>query len=153
MHHHHVERILPYRPDQLFDLVGDVRAYPKFIPWISAIRTGSERREGEATVLDAEASVGFSVIKERFSTRVSRNAAELEIEVKLISGPFRRLLNHWTFEPHPAGTKIVFDIEFEFKSKLLDLMLRANLDYAVQRLIGCFEERAKALYGNEAVGV
>ena len=149
-----MERILPHRPDQLFDLVGDVRAYPKFIPWISSIRTGPERRDGEgATILDADASVGFSVIKERFSTRVWRNAADLAIEVKLISGPFKQLVNHWSFEPHPTGTKIIFDIDFEFKSKVLDLMLRANFDYAVQRLISCFEERAKTLYGSETVEI
>ncbi len=153
-HRHHVERVLPYRPDQLFDLVGDVRAYPQFIPWISSIRTGPERREGDAvSVLDAEASVGFSVIKERFATRVRRDAGPLVIEVKLISGPFRTLVNQWNFKPHPTGTTILFDIEFEFKSKLLDLMLRANFDYAVQRLIGCFEDRAKTLYGNEPPGV
>jgi coenzyme Q-binding protein COQ10 len=151
---YHVERVLPYRPDQLFDLVGDVNAYPNFIPWISAIRTGAVRPEGEgASVLDADATVGFSVIKERFSTRVRRNPAALTIEVKLISGPFKRLLNSWMFEAHPSGTNIIFDIDFEFKSKLLDLMLRANFDYAVQRLIGCFEDRAKALYGSETLGV
>ncbi len=149
-----MERILPYRPDQLFDLVGDVRAYPTFIPWISTIRTGPEQPRGEGvSVLDAEASVGFSVIRERFATRIKRNAPEWVIEVKLISGPFKRLLNQWRFEPHPAGTKILFDIDFEFKSKLLDLMLRANFDYAVQRLIGCFEARAKALYGEDGTGI
>jgi coenzyme Q-binding protein COQ10 len=100
-------------------------------------------------VLDAEASVGFSVIQERFATRVRRDAAALTIDVTLLSGPFRRLVNRWRFEPHPAGAKIVFDIDFEFKSKLLDLMLRANFDYAVNRLIGCFEDRAKALYGDQ----
>ena len=62
-------------------------------------------------------------------------------------------MNHWSFEPHPSGTKIIFDIDFEFKSKILDLMLRANFDYAVQRLIGCFEDRAKTLYGSETVGI
>jgi coenzyme Q-binding protein COQ10 len=150
MSRHHVERVLPYRPDQLFDLVGDVRAYPDFIPWISSIRVGPERSDGEgASVLDAEASVGFSVIQERFATRVRRDAAALTIDVTLLSGPFRRLVNRWRFEPHPAGAKIVFDIDFEFKSKLLDLMLRANFDYAVNRLIGCFEDRAKALYGDQ----
>jgi coenzyme Q-binding protein COQ10 len=154
MHHHHVERLLPYRPDQLFDLVGDVRAYPKFIPWIRSIRTGQEQRDGEGvSVLDADASVGFSVIKERFSTRVRRDTAELAIEVKLISGPFKTLVNQWSFEAHPTGTKIIFDIDFEFKSKLLDKLLAANFDYAVRRLIGCFEDRAKALYGAEALGV
>jgi len=146
---YHVERVLPYTPEQLFALVGDVRAYPEFIPWIRSIRLSPLRQEGDhATVLDADASVGFSVINERFATRVRRDEAARQIEVNLISGPFKKLLNQWRFVSDPLGTRILFDIEFEFKSKLLDLMLRANFDYAVQRLIGCFEARAQTLYGD-----
>jgi coenzyme Q-binding protein COQ10 len=148
---YHVERILPYTPEQMFALVGDVRAYPDFIPWIRSIRLSPERQEADqVSVLDADASVGFSVINERFATRVRRDEAAQQIEVNLISGPFKTLLNQWRFVADPLGTKILFDIDFEFKSKLLDLMLRANFDYAVQRLIGCFEARAKALYGSAA---
>jgi len=148
---YHVERILPYTPEQMFALVGDVRAYPDFIPWIRSIRLSPEREEADqVSVLDADASVGFSVINERFATRVRRDRAAQRIEVNLISGPFKTLLNQWRFVADPLGTKIFFDIDFEFKSRLLDLMLRANFDYAVQRLIGCFEARAKALYGSAA---
>src|SRR6478609_1759470 len=72
---HHVSRLLPYAPDQLFALVGDVMAYPDFVPWITAMRTWNARTlaPGVETV-DAEAGVGFSFLKERFSTRVTRDA-------------------------------------------------------------------------------
>ena len=30
---HHEKRIVPYTPDQLFELVADVRKYPEFLPW------------------------------------------------------------------------------------------------------------------------
>lgn len=148
---HHVERVLPYEPAKLFELVGDVRAYPEFVPWIRSIRTGPTRPAGEgASVVDAEASVGFSVFNERFSTRVRRDADALVIEVKLISGPFRVLLNRWRFQPDPSGTRIIFDIEFEFKSLVLDNLFRSNSETAVVRLIRCFETRAHDLYGGEA---
>ena len=51
--------------------------------------------------LDAEAGVGFSFLRERFSTRVRRDAKARRIEVQLLSGPFRRLHAVWSFEPHP----------------------------------------------------
>lgn len=112
------------------------------------------RTEGEGvTVLDAEARVGFAFLKERFSTRVRRDADALTIEVRLITGPFRRLLNTWRFTDGPNGSEVRFDIEFEFKSKLLDAMLHANFDLAVDRLIRCFESRAEALYGPAAAHV
>ncbi|MDX5330653.1 MAG: type II toxin-antitoxin system RatA family toxin, partial [Caulobacteraceae bacterium] len=31
--YHRVTRVLPYTPDQLFRLVGDVQHYPDFVPW------------------------------------------------------------------------------------------------------------------------
>jgi coenzyme Q-binding protein COQ10 len=149
---HEVVRFLPYDPLKLFDLVGDVRAYPEFVPWLKSIRTGPIRHDGvQVSILDAEADVGFSFLKERFSTRVRRDAQALVIEVSLISGPFKRLVNRWRFEPHEDGSKVTFDIVYEFRSKLLDRLLEANFETAVSRLIGCFEARAKALYGPTAL--
>ena len=146
--HHHVSRVLPYTPDQLFGLVGDVARYPEFVPWITSMRTWNARTLGEGVEsVDAEAGVGFSFLKERFATRVHRDAAARQIDVSLLSGPFRRLINRWQFLEDPAGTRIEFDIDFQFKSRLLDGLLKANFHHAVDRLMGCFEDRAKSLYG------
>jgi coenzyme Q-binding protein COQ10 len=145
---HSVVHVLPYAPEQLLDLVGDVDAYPQFVPWIQTMRTWNKRETAAGvSELDAEVSVGFSFLKERFSTHVRRDANRREITVGLISGPFKRLRNHWRFAPHPTGAQVHFDIDFEFKSRLLDALLAANFHLAVDRLIACFEARAEALYG------
>jgi coenzyme Q-binding protein COQ10 len=142
-----LSRVLPYAPDELFSLVGDVRRYPEFVPWISAMRVWNERAESETvSTLDAEAAVGFSFLRERFATRVRRDSAARRIEVQLLSGPFRRLHAIWSFEPHAVGTELKFEIDFEFKAKLLEGMLAANLDRATGKLIACFETRANALF-------
>src|SRR5580704_7372751 len=99
------------------------------------------------TRLDAEAQVGFSVIHESFATRVRLDQPALAIEVELISGPFRRLSNRWRFKDHPKGAELTFEIDFEFKSRLLERLLAANFHRAVNRLVGCFEDRARVLYG------
>lgn len=144
---HSVSRVLPYTPDQLLALVGDIEAYPQFVPWITALRTWNRRQESqEVTLVDAEAKVGFSFLRERFSTRVRSDAANRQITVTLLHGPFRRLENIWKFREHPAGTLVDFYIDFEFKVGLLDRLLHANFDHAVSRLIGCFEARARSLY-------
>ena len=50
---HRVTRILPYAPQQLADLVADVRAYPDFVPWVTSMRVWNERAESEGvTVVD-----------------------------------------------------------------------------------------------------
>ncbi len=139
---------MPYRPDQLFALVGGIDAYPEFVPWITSMRTWNARAEGEGvSLIDAQAGVGFALLKETFTTRVRRDANANQIDVALISGPFRHLTNRWRFVEAPGGAKIEFDIDFEFKSRLLAGLLSANFHHAVDRLIGCFEDRAKVLYG------
>ena len=147
--HHHVTRLLPYTPDQLFRLIGDVERYPEFVPWITSMRTWNARDlEPGVSQLDAEAGVGFSFLRERFSTRVRRDGVSRQIDVGLLSGPFRKLTNRWRFIPEDDGTRVEFDIDFQFKSRLLEGLLSANFHHAVERLMTCFEDRAKALYGS-----
>ena len=148
---HHVTKPLPYTPAQLFALVGDVMAYPDFVPWITAMRIWNARDLGEGVeTVDAEAGVGFSFLKERFSTRVRRDSLARQIDVSLLSGPFRRLDNRWRFhDDGQGGTRVEFDIDFQFKSRLLETLLSANFAHAVDRLMACFEARAQALYGGE----
>jgi len=151
---HHVSKILPYTPEQLYALVGDVMAYPDFVPWITSMRTWNARTLGEGVeAVDAEAGVGFSFLKERFSTRVRRDAASRQIDVDLLSGPFKRLANRWQFFEDEGGTRVEFDIDFQFKSRLLEALLTANFAHAVDRLMACFEARAKALYGPGSIKV
>ncbi len=145
---HTLTHILPYRPEQMLDLVGDVEAYPQFVPWIVALRTWNAHAAADgAQVVDAEAQVGFSFLREKFATRVRRDAAAGTVSVDLLYGPFRRLHNVWMFLEHPSGTEVNFLIDFEFKSRLLDNLLAANMHRAVDKLVACFEARAEALYG------
>ena len=148
---HSLTRILPYEPRQLFELVGDVERYPEFVPWVTRLTVSNRQLDGAGiTRLDAAAQVGFSVIHERFSTRVRLDEAALAVDVELISGPFRHLDNRWRFRDHPTGTQLTFEINFEFKSRLLERLLAANFHRAVNRLVGCFEDRAKVLYGRRS---
>ena len=145
---HRVTRILPYQPAQLADLVADVRAYPDFVKWVTSMRTWNPREEAPGvSLIDAEASVGFSFLKERFSTWVRHDRNLPRVEVGLLRGPFRNLKNRWDFHPDPAGTRLEFMIDFAFKSPILNAMLQANFDLAVGKLIASFEAEAKRRYG------
>jgi coenzyme Q-binding protein COQ10 len=147
LHRHVVTRVLPYTPEQLFALVGDVEAYPQFVPWITAMRTWNGRQDGAVSTVDAEAQVGFSFLREKFATRVRRDSEALTVDVSLLYGPFKRLANQWRFIPQGDETRIEFVIDFAFKSRMLDGLLAANLDRAADKLIACFEARARAIHG------
>ena len=55
----------------MFDLVADVEAYPKFLPWTAAARVRSvKERDDGAREMDADLVVSFKVFRERFGSRV-----------------------------------------------------------------------------------
>jgi coenzyme Q-binding protein COQ10 len=73
--------------------------------------------------------------------------------VTYAEGPFRRLNNHWVFEPVPRGCRIDFYVDFEFKSRLMQKLIEVLFSEAVRRMVGAFEKRARDLYGAPIPGV
>jgi len=141
---HAEQRLLPYTPEQLFDLVADIERYPEFLPWCVGARIKS-RQEHE---LVADLVIGFKMIRERFTSRVTLDRPNLRIDVAYTEGPFRYLDNHWIFRPEPGGhTRLDFFVDFEFKSILLQKIIGALFNEAVRRMVAAFEARAKQLYG------
>ena len=146
---HAEKRHLPYRPEQLFDLVAGVERYPEFLPWCKAARITS--RDGD--VFYADLVVAFKVFRERFRSKVTLHP-KTQIDVEYIDGPFRYLNNHWRFETAPDGHCIVdFYVDFEFRSRILQNLIGLLFNEAVSRMVGAFEARARALYGPDVVPV
>src|SRR6266403_2100794 len=96
---HAEQRLLGYRPEQLFDLVADVERYPEFLPWC----IGARIRERSESLLVADLVIGFKLIRERFTSRVTMDRPHLGIETAYADGPFKHLSNCWRFEPTPDG--------------------------------------------------
>ena len=141
---HAEQRLLGYRPEQLFDLVADVERYPEFLPWC----IGARIRERSESLLVADLVIGFKLIRERFTSRVTMDRPHLAIETAYADGPFKHLSNRWRFEPTPdGGCRIEFYVEFEFRSAVLQKLIGLLFHEAVKRMVGAFETRARALYG------
>jgi len=137
---------LPYRPEDLFDLVSNVRRYPEFVKWMRSLRIISEQQTGERWQGRAEAAVGFAGFSESFTTDVDANLADLSINVSLVRGPFRKLRNTWRFAAIPTGARVDFTIDFEFKNFVLQALADANRDYAIKRIIDAFIAEAARRY-------
>ena len=139
---HAEKRHLPYRSDQLYDLVAGVDKYPEFLPWCKAARI--TKRNGDS--FEADLVVAFKVWRERFTSRVDTHP-KTGVDVAYINGPFRYLNNHWRFEPAEDGGCIVdFYVDFEFKSRVLQNLIGLLFNEAVRRMVGAFEARARQLY-------
>src|SRR5215831_6673006 len=96
---HAEQRLLGYRPEQMFDLVADVERYPEFLPWC----IGARIRERKLNLLVADLIIGFRMIRERFTSRVVLDRPRLAIEVAYADGPFKHMSNRWLFEATPEG--------------------------------------------------
>jgi coenzyme Q-binding protein COQ10 len=142
---HAEKRVLRYTPEQLFDLVADVRRYPEFLPWCVGSRILS-RTENELT---ADLTIGFKMFRESFRSHVLLERPH-HIHVRYLNGPFRYLNNHWRFNPHPQGTEVQFFVDFEFRSRLLQMVIGTVFNEAVRLMVRAFERRAMHLYGRGA---
>lgn len=142
---HRETRILPYTPAQVFALVADVERYPEFLPWCVACRI--KKRES-ATSFTADLAVGFKMVREQFTSRVTLDEPK-GIMVEYLTGPFEHLRNTWAFKAVPGGTEVAFFLSFEFRSKLLQAVIGALFEEAVHRMVGAFETRAAKLYGKK----
>lgn len=145
---HAEQRVLPYTPEQMYNLVADIEQYPKFLPWCLAARI----RKRDGNVIVADLVIGFKMVRERFTSRVVLEPKH-RIDVEYIQGPLRHLNNHWEFQPHDDGCLIDFYVDFEFRSAMLQKLIGTLFNEAFRRMVVAFEARARELYGdNGATG-
>ncbi|MEZ5669230.1 MAG: type II toxin-antitoxin system RatA family toxin [Alphaproteobacteria bacterium] len=143
---HTERRHVPYTPEQMFELVAAVDAYPEFLPWCTAARI---RRRSEHLIV-ADLAIGYKAVREKFTSEVHLHRPS-RIDITYSDGPFKYLNSRWQFERGPGGTRIIdFHVDFEFRSRLLQRIIGLFFHEAVRRMVRAFETRAARLYGDGA---
>jgi coenzyme Q-binding protein COQ10 len=138
---------------QMFDLVADVERYPEFVPLCRSlkVRQRTEKPDGTEIVV-ADMTVSFKLVREGFTSRVTLDRPNLKILVEYLQGPFSNLENRWTFEPKSdCECDVAFFLSYEFKSRMLAMLMGTMFDAAFQRFAAAFEKRADAIYGKPQV--
>ena len=138
---------------EMFDLVADIERYPEFVPLCSSLKIRQRLPKPEGTeVLVADMTVSFRLVKESFTSRVTLNRPDLQILVEYLRGPFSNLENRWTFEPKGEGVcDVTFYLSYEFKSRMLAMLMGSMFDAAFARFATAFEKRADAVYGRPKI--
>lgn len=134
--------LVSYTPEQMYQLVDDIEAYPAFLPWC-----------GDATILsrdnntvEASLFISHSGLNKTFSTRNSNFPYE-KIEMRLLDGPFKHLEGVWIFEPlGDAACKVSLNLDFEFSSKIIGLTLGPIFNKMANSLVDAFIQRADSVY-------
>ncbi|MFM5931179.1 MAG: type II toxin-antitoxin system RatA family toxin [Novosphingobium sp.] len=139
-------RRLPWSAAQMFDLVADVGRYGEFLPWVVATRVRSDSDEE----MIADMLVGFSAIREKFTSRVIKQRPS-SLEVLYLDGPLKDLDNRWQFRDLPeGGCEIDFSVQFSFRSAMFEKLAGQYFDKAFRKMVAAFEKRAEELYGSNS---
>lgn len=140
---------IPHSAAEMFALVADVESYPEFLPLCEGLRVRSRKETEDKLVLVADMEVGYKAIREAFTNRVTCERDALKILVEYIDGPFHHLESRWSFCDVDGGSAclIDFSIDYEFKSRMLGLLMGKMFDVAFHKFVDAFEKRADQVYG------
>ena len=142
------KRQVRHAAGEMFDLVADVERYPEFLPLCSALKVRSrEARADGAEIIVADMTVAYKLIRETFRSKVTLQKQDIQILVEYLDGPFSHMENRWTFRPiDERACEVEFDITYEFKSRMLGLLMGTMFEVAFRRFAAAFERRADEIY-------
>jgi ribosome-associated toxin RatA of RatAB toxin-antitoxin module len=135
--------IVEHAAAEMFALVDNVEAYPRFLPWCLATTV----HERTASATRATLVVGLRGLKQSFTTQNENRPGEA-IDMRLVEGPFRRFAAAWRFVAlAPGACRIEFSLEFEFATPALGRLLEPLFEHIADNMVGAFTRRADEVYG------
>lgn len=140
--------LLWYSPQEMYDLVTQVRHYPVFLPWCSSADVLEEHEDGVV----ARLGLAYMGVRHAFTTR-NHNVPAESVVVKLVDGPFSLLDGTWLFRPlgrpgsDQQACKIEFDLRYAFASPALEAVVSPVFDKVANTFVDSFVKRAEVVYG------
>jgi len=128
----------------MFQLVDDVESYAEFLPWCNR----SEVLSRTDDTVEATLELHKGAVSKSFTTRNTLKADEA-IDIELLGGPFRHLSGGWTFlSLGEEGSKVSLQLDFEFESRMVDMLFGAFFEDTCNSLVDAFTRRAADVYGD-----
>jgi ribosome-associated toxin RatA of RatAB toxin-antitoxin module len=135
--------LVGYSASQMYALVDRVEDYPAFLPWCGG--TEVEHRDGQIT--RASIAIDYRGIRQSFRTENTTSPPEA-IEIRLVSGPFRRLDGTWRFTAlSDSACRIDFRLHYEFSSRVLETLVGPVFYLIANSFVDAFMRRAEEVYG------
>lgn len=134
--------LVTYPADKMFSLVDDIESYPEFLPWCG----GAEVHYRKDNVVEATLELHRGSLSKSFRTRNTATNRQ-SIAMQLVDGPFRHLAGVWSFtQLGDSGSKVALELEFEFSSRLVDVMLGSFFEDTCNSLVDAFTQRANSIF-------
>jgi coenzyme Q-binding protein COQ10 len=135
-------RVLPFTPEQVFDLAADIERYPDFLPWW--ISASVQRRE--ANTCYVEQVLGRGPLRVQFaSTAVLQRPRRIDISSSDLT--FRQFnLSMLVLPGSQAGCRLSICAQLELRSVFLQQIVHRVLGSSMDDIVAAFEARAHRLY-------
>jgi coenzyme Q-binding protein COQ10 len=143
-----VKKKISCSKENLIEMVLDIERYPEFVPWCLNAKVHNIKNNGDLVEIIADLTIGKSFFNETYQSFVTYNKKLDLILVKNINGPIKHLENKWFFKSLGKNSEIDFFIDFELKSKILNLFMIKSFDKGLNKIVDAFEQRAITLFKN-----
>ena len=140
---------------QAFAIASDVASYKDFLPLItrSTVR-GAAIEVGDVKTFIADLIVAYEKLglRESFASQVECNQTLGRVTATSQDGPMRQLKAQWQITAiDGARSTVAIDIDYEFRSKLMQLAAGSLMHRAAAKVLEAFEQRGRTLYPETAL--
>jgi len=145
---HKETKIVEFTDIQMFDLVADIDNYHLFLPWCNNSRIiESSKIDNDNDYVIADLEIGYKDLVYIYRSAVSLNRKNLIIDVEFVDGPFKHLVNKWSFKQIDDNKcEIDFFIDFELNVGFFNYLISKFFDKAFNKMVSSFEDRASQVY-------
>jgi len=135
--------LVMYSAEQMYQLINDVNAYPRFLPDCSDSKIISQDEDSVTAAL----LVSKGALKKWFTTK-NKLIPNKEIQLTLVDGPFKQLQGSWQLVSlSDDACKVSLTLEYEFSNKMFDLAFGRVFNHLTNNMVQVFTQRAKDVYG------
>ena len=127
-------------------MVLDIEKYPEFVPWCLDSKVYEKKDKGDTVEIIADLTIGKSFFKETYKSFVTYNKSTDTIYVTNMEGPLKHLENKWFFKDLGDSSEVEFQVDFELKNKILNLLMNKSFDLGLIKIADAFQKRAEELF-------
>ena len=137
---------IPCSKENLIKMVLDIEKYPEFVPWCLNGKIHSNNDKGNKIEITADLTIGKFFFNETYKSLVIYDKISDSIHVTNIEGPLKHLKNKWFFKDKGKNSEVDFEVDFELKNKILNILMTKSFDIGLKKIASAFEKRAIDLF-------
>jgi len=141
-----IKKKIPCSKENLIKMILDIEKYPEFLPWCLEGKIHNTNEKDDKIEITADLTIGKSFFKDTYKSFVIYNKNLDSILVTNVNGPLKYLKNQWLFSQLGSNSEIEFNIDFELKNKILNLLMVKSFDAGLKKIADAFEKRAIELF-------